>query len=531
MKSKIAAAVIFFYMFCSTSSFIAQIKVDEKSSLARLKENLEVLASEQYEGRETTTRGEKLAASFIAEKLEKYGIKPYGDNRTYFENFKLLSSGYYPESKISLVDQAGSNISDFFYGEELLKSTNELCDSLHGNQTTGIVFAAYGITAPEFDYDDYAGIDVKGKTVLLLDGEPYSQRDDFFDGVKVTKYSIQEFKIRTAIEKGAAGVLIIPDERMKTYWAFFKDYVSRPSLSFVSKGAETEHSTIPIFLISETSIKKMLNGESESYDIIERIIKEKDIPHTFELTKKLKYSTNSFSKMLDALNVIGIIEGTDSVLKNEYVAISAHFDHEGVKNGVVFNGADDDGSGTVAVLEAMKILSETKNNKRSILGVFHTGEEKGLLGSKYVTDNGSFIKNVVADINMDMVGRESPDSLHCIGSDKLSTEFGKLIKDVNAKTVNFVLNYKYDDPNDPQRFYYRSDHFNYAVKGIPVVFFFDDMKTDYHKATDDVDKINFDKILKTTILAANVAHVTSNLDHKPVVDKKTGELLLNQNTK
>lgn len=221
--------------------------------------------------------------------------------------------------------------------------------------------------------------------------------------------------------------------------------------------------------------------------------------------------------------MIGWIEGTDPLLKNEYLVLSAHYDHVGIKGDVVNNGADDDGPGTVAVLEAAHILAAAEANKRSITVLFNTGEEKGLLGSQYATENGSFMKEVVANINMDMVGRESVDSLHCIGSDRLSTEFAKIVKEENSKTVNVTLDYKYDDPNDLNRFYYRSDHYNFAKKEIPVVFFFDDMKVDYHKPTEDVDKINFEKILKTVKLSSNITLRVANLDHKLIVDKKVEE--------
>ena len=218
--------------------------------------------------------------------------------------------------------------------------------------------------------------------------------------------------------------------------------------------------------------------------------------------------------------MVGIIEGNDPVLKNEYVSFGAHYDHEGIHNGVVYNGADDDGSGTVAILETAKAFALSKQNKRSVVVFFHTGEEKGLLGSSYSANHISYINNIVANINIDMVGRESIDSIYCIGSDKLSTELHNIVEDANKETVNFYLDYSFDDPNDPQRLYYRSDHINYARKGIPIVFFYDYMMQDYHKPTDDVDKINFEKILKTVKLVYNIGLEIANLDHRLVVDKK-----------
>jgi Zn-dependent M28 family amino/carboxypeptidase len=181
--------------------------------------------------------------------------------------------------------------------------------------------------------------------------------------------------------------------------------------------------------------------------------------------------------------------------------MGAHYDHEGVKNGVVYYGADDNGSGTVAILEAARQLTLSKNNRRPVLIIFHAAEEKGLKGSKYLTANSDFVDSIIVHLNFDMVGRKSEDSIYCIGASKISTQLGKLIEDVNAKTTNLVLDYKFDDPNDPLRLYYRSDHYNYAKLGIPVAFFYDHMMVDYTKPTDTVNKINFEKLLRITDLA------------------------------
>ncbi|GBD89068.1 aminopeptidase YwaD precursor [bacterium BMS3Abin03] len=203
--------------------------------------------------------------------------------------------------------------------------------------------------------------------------------------------------------------------------------------------------------------------------------------------------------------------------------MTAHYDHLGKKGDEVYNGADDDGSGTVAILEAARRLSAMHKNKRSILIIFHAAEEKGLLGSKYLTENADFMNDIVADINIDMVGRKSDDSIYCIGSKKLSTEMYNLVREANKETVNFYLDYKFDDPDDPNRYYYRSDHYNYAKHNIPIVFFYDHMIEDYHKPTDDVEKINFEKIDKISTLITELALRIADLDHKLIVDKKEKE--------
>jgi len=509
-------------LLLSTQFLFAQIKVDDRSSITHLKANLQVLASDEFEGREATTHGEKLASLFIASELEKYEVRPYGDNGTYFQNFDLLSSGYAIESKLALLDNSSSPIFDFVLGDDFIRSGRGYADSSFAKQTTGIVFAGYGLTQKEYNYDDYANIDVKGKTVLILSGEPQRDKVNAPDVMMMNLFN-PDAKVKLAKEKGAVGVFIIVDERLKSFWNRFKEFGTQPSISFISKEPQEVVKNIPVFTVGEKFVEKILTSEKYSYEKLNELLKAKEPLQSFEINKKLKYDVRPFSKIASARNVIGLIEGTDPKLKNEFIVISAHYDHLGMRGGVVSNGADDDGSGTVAVLESMRMLSAERKNKRSILAIFNTGEEKGLLGSRYATENGSFMKDVIVDINMDMVGRESIDSLHCIGSNKLSTEFGNIVKEVNSETVKYNLNYKYDDPNDPNRFYSRSDHYNFARKGIPVVFFFDDMRIDYHKPTDDVDKINFEKILKTAILSSSVALQVANLDHKLVVDKKPEE--------
>ncbi len=233
-------------------------------------------------------------------------------------------------------------------------------------------------------------------------------------------------------------------------------------------------------------------------------------------------------KLNDSENVVAFIKGTEK--PDEIIVISAHLDHEGVKNGEVYNGADDDGSGTVAILEiaeAFKKAAEDGNGpKRSILFLHVTGEEKGLLGSKYYTENPIFpLKNTVTDLNIDMIGRidarhkGNPNYVYLIGSDKLSTELHELSESVNKKYMNIDLDYKYNDENDPNRFYYRSDHYNFAKHNIPIIFYFNGTHADYHRPTDTPDKINYDLLENRTRLVFYTAWEVANRENRIVVDK------------
>ncbi len=231
----------------------------------------------------------------------------------------------------------------------------------------------------------------------------------------------------------------------------------------------------------------------------------------------------------DSENILAFIEGSEK--PEEIIVISAHYDHVGIdKNGEIYNGADDDGSGTVALMEIAEAFQKAKKNgkspKRSILILHVTGEEHGLLGSKYYSENPVFpLANTVANLNIDMIGRDDLENrgkqyVYVIGSEMLSSDLKKINEAANKKTVNLELNYKYDDPKDPQRLYYRSDHYNFAKHNIPIAFYFDGIHEDYHKPTDDSDKIDYELLKKRTQLVFTTAWELANRETRIVVDGK-----------
>jgi len=233
-------------------------------------------------------------------------------------------------------------------------------------------------------------------------------------------------------------------------------------------------------------------------------------------------------KLGDSENIWAFVEGSEK--PDEVLVISAHYDHVGMKNGEVYNGADDDGSGTVALLEIasafQKAKKEGKGPKRSILFLHVTGEEHGLHGSRFYAENPLFpIANTIANINIDMIGRrgygkeDNNNYVYVIGSDRLSTDLHRISEEANTKYIGMELDYKYNDLNDPNRFYYRSDHYNFAKKGIPAIFYFNGVHDDYHKATDTPDKIDYPLLAKRTQLSFAVAWELANADERPKVDK------------
>jgi hypothetical protein len=233
-------------------------------------------------------------------------------------------------------------------------------------------------------------------------------------------------------------------------------------------------------------------------------------------------------KLNDSENIWAYIEGSEK--PDEVLVISAHYDHVGMKNGEVYNGADDDGSGTVALLEIAQAFMNAKKEgygpKRSILFLHVTGEEHGLHGSRYYSENPLFpLANTIADLNIDMIGRrddshkDNGNYVYVIGSDRLSTDLHNINEAANKKYTNLVLDYKFNERNDPNQFYFRSDHYNFAKKGIPIIFYFNGVHADYHMATDEPDKIEYNLLAKRAQLAFVTAWELANRPNRPVVDK------------
>lgn len=274
-------------------------------------------------------------------------------------------------------------------------------------------------------------------------------------------------------------------------------------------------------------------GQKKAGKYLIETYKSNNIPFPKNSTTYYQYVSADFmnkpygDSLPDSENIWAFIEGSEK--PNEIVVVSAHYDHIGTKNGEVYNGADDDGSGTVALLEIAKVFQKAKEEgngpKRSILFLHVTGEEHGLHGSRYYSENPLFpLANTIVDINIDMIGRrddfhkDSNNYIYLIGSDYLSTDLFKACEEAN-KYVNLKIDYKYNDKKDPNRFYYRSDHYNFAKHNIPSVFLFNGTHIDYHQASDEPDKIEYDALEKRTKLAFSIAWDMANRDKRPVVDK------------
>ncbi|WP_437395626.1 M28 family peptidase [Flagellimonas lutimaris] len=470
-----------------------------------LKEHLYTYASDEFEGRETGTPGQKKAVEYITSQYESLDIPPAKADKEYLQKVPLEVSKV-PQGSLAI------NGTSFELGEEVLTFSEAI------GTYNSIVYVGYGIE--DGDYSDYNGIDVQGKFVLIKAGEPvdangvYTITGNMEKSIWSNASEAVNKKRDTALAKGAKGVLyydMLSFPRFQGYFEFMKSNNSgRMQL------ASNSDKGILIYL-GDTAAKTLKSD-----------IEEDNVPKT--ISTDIKMNITSGNDEISSENVVALIEGTEK--PNEYVIISSHLDHIGITSGgQINNGADDDGSGTVALLEiaqAFKKAADAGNGpKRSIVFLHVTGEEKGLLGSRYYTDVDPVfpLENTVVDLNIDMIGRIDPNYtgarnyLYLIGSDKLSTELHNLSEEVNQKYTNIEFDYTYNDENDPNRFYYRSDHYNFAKNNIPIIFYFNGTHADYHRPGDTPDKINYDLLENRARLIFYTAWEIANRPSRLVVDK------------
>ncbi|MBC6999201.1 M28 family peptidase [Cytophaga sp. FL35] len=475
---------------------------------AELKEDLYIYASDEFEGRETGKEGQKKAIEFLKERYEKLGIPAAKGGGDYFQKVPLEVSQL-PVGTIT------ANGKEFPLGEEFLTFSKAQ------GEFNNVVYAGFGIETE--NYSDYKNLDVKGKIVLIKSGEPIDSQGNYLvtgTSQKSIWSNMSESmgkRMELATSKGAKGVLYYDPlnyPRFKSRYEWMKGNESG-RMDLVSNEAE------PFFtILINTGLAKALLPKIGS-DNKQR-----------QLSIPLVLDVASNNDLVDSENVVAVLKGSEK--PNEYVVISSHLDHIGVTpDGEINNGADDDGSGTVSLLEiaqAFKTAADEGNGpKRSIVFLHVTGEEKGLLGSRFYTDEEPLfpLEQTVANLNIDMIGRIDPkrvgerNYIYLIGSDKLSTELHELSEEVNQKYTQIELDYTFNDENDPNRFYYRSDHYNFAKNNIPIIFYFNGTHDDYHRPSDTPDKINYDLLENRTRLIFHTAWEVANREQRVVVDKAT----------
>ena len=513
------------------SSVIEQRGVDTIAA-EQMKDYLTFIASDEMEGRDTPSRGLDTTAKFLAMNLTRWGFKPAGDEGTFFQRIELHR------------DRTDANQTKAeLNGRTLTTGTDFLPLSGPGTLSGGLVFAGSGWLIKSKEIDAYKGIDPSGR-IAVIAGSPNAMPRGLSraDLGKIGEDSIAP--IEYARQKGVIGIVYVPDSQYLANWQRTRSRILERGATVVAKFQAQQQAapTLPSIVVSADTANALFDGEKATAASILSASSVTNLPAPFAFSdqKKISLSLANSTESIPTQNVVAIWEGSDPVLKSEYVALGAHYDHVGsgcppVGNDRICNGADDDGSGTTALLAMAEALAKSPARpKRSILFVWHCGEEKGLWGSRYFTQFPTVpLDHVIAQLNIDMIGRSKkegdtnprnaeltgPDAIYLIGSTMMSTELGELVNSVNKSYLNVSFDTRYDDPKDPNRFFYRSDHFNYARKGIPIIFFFDGVHEDYHRAGDTADKIDYQKMQKITRTIYMTAWELANRATRPKVDK------------
>lgn len=466
------------------------VKFANTISPKALKAKLRVLASAKMEGRETATPGQKRAAAYIEAFFKKIGLQPGGPNGQYQMQYPV-----YQDSLVNIDLQI--NNQKLLLGKDYELTSNSLTNGNWNSQE--IIFAGYGST--DSLNSDFKNLNIQGKWVLLLDGQPEHAK------TKISPFRANAIKLAYLRTNGASGVIWISKHLVK-------------GLSENPKGnmyLKKSNKSLPAFYITNTLAASLLQSKDTAFHSLANMAKT-------SYPAQLSFSLNVKTIDLESSNVLGVLPGTDKA--GEYVFVTGHYDHLGKKGNVIYYGADDDGSGTSSVLQIAQAFVNARKKgfapRRTMVFMTVSGEEKGLWGSEYFSEHPTVpLDSISVGLNVDMDGRidterKTADTLnyiYVIGHDKLSSELQTINEAANNKYTHLVLDYKYDEPNDPNRIYYRSDHFNFAKKGVPVLFFYDGMlQADYHQPSDTVDKINFDIMSRRAQLIFYTAWDIANRD-------------------
>jgi hypothetical protein len=512
MKKIISSACLMMVSILGFAQNPIEAKYARIINIPALKKHLTIIASDSMEGRETGTEGQRKAAAYIEQHFKAIGLQPIPALNGYQQFFPLKFDSVIASS-LSIANEKWILGTDFISPISKNKT----------NQFTSneIVFVGYGIDDDQ--YSDYTNTNVVGKLVLIITGEP-KKKDKYFirSNNDEARWDL-EMKLQTARDKGAIGALII-DKSMPT---FSKGMIMRNSKTGFSFNANNENnveeSAMSYAYISHEAGKKIIGDDFDNIiDAANKFMLLNELKKTFAISVSFNFQKSSGT--VNASNVLGVVEGSDK--KDEYVFLTAHYDHLGIQDGKIYNGADDDGSGTVTVMQMAQAFAQAKRDgngpRRTMVFMTVSGEEKGLWGSEYYSEHPLFpLEKTSVDLNTDMIGRvdterKTADTLnyvYVVGHDKISSELPIINEGMNKKYTNLVLDYKFDDPKDPNRIYYRSDHYNFARKGVPVLFFYDGMlQADYHKPTDDVDKINWPLYQKRAQMIFYTAWEMANRD-------------------
>lgn len=515
-------------------SAAAQNKTAIKFSAPINKDNaykhLSVLASDEYEGRETGKKGAWMAADYIKNHFKEFGLKgPV--NGDYFQPIDMVTYNM-GNMLLSVNGQAKE------YGKDFVISTSTVGLGGFKFNTADVVFAGYGLSKD--GYNDYEGIDVAGKVVMIFAaGDPTVKGDAPAPQDRAARMKMataQRAKIQSIADHKALAVIQIDPFLDNITPELKANYggAGQPALKTPENDAKMQKmKPFPSIRVSTATANEILKAAGTTVAELQQKITSSVKPASQVVKTALAGSATKDEVKVRAENVLGFLEGSDPVLKDEILVVTGHYDHIGLTTSgtdKVNNGADDDGSGTTGVLLLADAFSKAKKAgkgpKRSILFMTVVGEEKGLLGSEWYSEHPVFpMEKTITDLNIDMIGRvdkdheSDPNYIYIIGSDMLSSDLNAVGIKANTDYINMNLDMRYNNRTDPNQFYYRSDHYNFAKHNVPVIFYFNGVHDDYHQPGDEVSKINFDMLAKRAQLVYYTAWELANGAKRPVVDK------------
>lgn len=520
---------------------------------SELREWLTYIASDELQGRAVYSAGFGLAGAYIEDHLRAWGVKPAGDNGSFLQTVKVLGVKSTSHATVTITVDGDSRTFADGSGIDFPKN-------MGGRQTLTVdrvEFVGYGLDTPG-GRTDYRGKDVRGEAVVWLGANGPKDVD------QSSNRRVLAGRGRYATEtKGAAAVIGVAGATGST--------AAMGASGASTSGARGRGGQIPPadFTTVQRLDRPIPPNVTAGDAVLEFLFSRAPVPYA-ELKRRAEAQEPLPAFRLDGVaitfhvdadyqivrtqltdNVVAVVEGADARLRNTYVAFGAHYDHIGYAEGElattdgssrrlgapgrvtsgheadrIWNGADDDGSGTVALMAIAHAFAEGSRPKRSLLFVWHAGEERGLLGSRYFADYPTVpIDSIVAQLNIDMIGRNRDDkpsegnTVYIVGSDRISSELHAINRGANAAMPKpLTLDYEFNDPSDPESLYTRSDHYSYAAKGIPIIFFTTGLHPDYHANTDEVSKIEFEKMARIAQLVYETGERVANLDHAPAHD-------------
>ncbi|QJD96474.1 M28 family peptidase [Mucilaginibacter robiniae] len=472
------------------------------------KKQLSVIASDAMEGRETGKPGADRAANYLAGEYKKIGLLP-ANKGSYFLDVPLTNTAFTFKSFMV-------NGHELAYGKDYVAMGGSGTKTIKANE---VVFAGYGTEA------EVTNADLTGKVVLII-GEPKPGTQTTADPRQRANFGSQALR-----SKNPALILLVGNVRPGMTGKVSERLALKRNEETAS--APRQGMARPLMLtITPAVADQLLKSSGKTFEQLKAASAETTTAQTIKADVSADYATEV--KDAKAVDIVAYMPGSDPKLKDEVLVFSAHYDHigmlpEGTPGDRINNGADDDGSGTTGILEIARAFAQAKKDgkgpRRTLLFLGNVGEEKGLLGSEYYSEHPVFpLANTVTDLNIDMIGRrdpahkDSPDYCYLIGSDKLSTTLHKVSENANNTYTNLAIDYKYNDPKDPERIYYRSDHYNFAKHNVPIVFYFDGVHEDYHRVSDEVSKIDFPLLVKRAQLVFFTGWDLANRDIRPAVD-------------